>query len=553
MIYLYIIVGIILIVISYIYEYLKKVKKMKENIKESYGKKVNIKKNKTDTKYASNYFKNYKDDMDYYVDDITWNDLSMDEFFLSINNTRTSIGDEFLYSIFRNLCFEVSELKIRDSLIEFFRGNCEDRFKIQLILAKYGKNESANVSFYFKNPKEVPKSRIVLLRFLQIIPFIFMFAAFLLPPLALVALICLGFNMWIHSRLKKYKGYEVDDYMYLLGMTNVARKIYSLNLNEINSKFPNIKENLHNIKHVKNTFIDNSPMETRGETGILSEYMNMFLLKDVIKYEKICKVVMNHPKDFEEIFKYIGLIDSMIAVASYREAVLDCCIPTFVKDNKFKFTEIYHPFINDPITNDCDIKRSILITGSNASGKSTFLKTVALNAITAQSIYTVFAKEYESDFFRVYSSMALKDSIFTKESYYMVEIKSLKRIIDSIEGKFKVLCFVDEILRGTNTVERIAASSEVLNYFSTSNNCICIAATHDIELTHILEKCFDNYHFQEEIESDDIKFDYKIYKGRSETRNAIKILEIIGYENDIVKRAEKLAEDFIETGVWKEF
>lgn len=133
----------------------------------------------------------------------------------------------------------------------------------------------------------------------------------------------------------------------------------------------------------------------------------------------------------------------------------------------------------------------------------------------------------------------------------MVEIKSLKRIIDAINYDIPFLCFVDEILRGTNTIERIAASSEVLKYFSTSNNCICIAATHDIELTHILEGHFDNYHFQEEIKNNDIKFDYKFYKGRATTRNAIKILKLIGYDKNIVKSAEKSAENFMKDGIWR--
>lgn len=551
MLYVYISLGIILIIASYIYEYFRKINKIKKDILNSYGKKVNIKKNKTDINYASNYFKNTKDDKEFYIDDITWNDLSMDKFFLSINNTRTSIGDEFLYSIFRNISFDINKLKGRDEIIEYFRENPKERFDIQFILGKLGKKESANLSFYFKNPKEVPKNRIVLYRTLQLLPIILLILIIFYPPAFFLLIISLAFNMWLHGRLKKYNGYRVDDYMYMIGMANVARKIYSLKLKEVNSKFPNIKENLSNVKCIKNIFIDTSPAAGNGESGVLSEYMKMFFLKDVIKYEKVCRTVMENTKDFEKIYEFIGMIDSMISISSYRDSIKNYCKPVFNESKKMNFTGIYHPFIEEPVTNDGVIDKSILITGSNASGKSTFLKTVALNAITAQSIYTVFAKEYSSSFFRVYSSMALNDSIFKKESYYMVEIKSLKRIIDAINYDIPILCFVDEILRGTNTIERIAASSEVLKYFSSSNNCICIAATHDIELTHILEGHFKNYHFQEEIKDNDIKFDYIFYKGRATTRNAIKILDLIGYDKNIVKNAEKSAEDFMKDGVWR--
>lgn len=88
---------------------------------------------------------------------------------------------------------------------------------------------------------------------------------------------------------------------------------------------------------------------------------------------------------------------------------------------------------------------------------------MALSQILAQTIYTVPADSYQTDFYAVYTSMALRDDLATSSSYFMVEIKSLKRIIDAgKEKKHPVMCFVDEVLRGTNTVERIAASTEIL-------------------------------------------------------------------------------------------
>lgn len=132
----------------------------------------------------------------------------------------------------------------------------------------------------------------------------------------------------------------------------------------------------------------------------------------------------------------------------------------------------------------------------------------------------------------------------------MVEIKALKRILD-LRGSADapVLCFVDEVLRGTNTVERIAASAQILKSLS-RGNCLCFAATHDIELTHLLEDIYYNYHFSEEIEEEDIYFSYKIMEGRANTRNAIKLLHIMGYETEIIQEAELMAGDFLKSGVW---
>ena len=89
--------------------------------------------------------------------------------------------------------------------------------------------------------------------------------------------------------------------------------------------------------------------------------------------------------------------------------------------------------------------------------------------------------------------MALKDDLLGRESYYLAEIRSLKRILDETGEEYPVLCFVDEVLRGTNTVERIAASAQILESLS-GRNVICFAATHDIELTYILEDDYENYH-----------------------------------------------------------
>ena len=127
----------------------------------------------------------------------------------------------------------------------------------------------------------------------------------------------------------------------------------------------------------------------------------------------------------------------------------------------------------------------MLLTGSNASGKSTFLKTVALGAIMAQTINTCPADHYEACFFHICSSMALRDDLDSGESYYIVEIKSLKRILDQA-GQYPLLCFVDEVLRGTNTVERIAASTQILKSLG-RKNLICFAATHDSELKELLK------------------------------------------------------------------
>ena len=146
--------------------------------------------------------------------------------------------------------------------------------------------------------------------------------------------------------------------------------------------------------------------------------------------------------------------------------------------------------------------------------------------------------------------MALTDNLFGHESYYIVEIKSLKRILDETKGEVPVLCFVDEVLRGTNTVERIAASSRILHSIANSN-ALMFAATHDIELTYMLETCFSNYHFEEQIMEDNIFFDYQLKSGRATSQNAIALLGMLGYPEEIINKARKTATHFLEKGEWE--
>ena len=147
--------------------------------------------------------------------------------------------------------------------------------------------------------------------------------------------------------------------------------------------------------------------------------------------------------------------------------------------------------------------------------------------------------------------MTLRDDLGSGESYYIVEIKALKRILDAASaGKGQILCFVDEVLRGTNTVERIAASAQILKSLG-SSGILCFAATHDIELTELLQDDFDNYHFEEDVREGDVFFNYKLKGGKATTRNAIKLLELMGYDKDVIKKATDQAEHFTQFGVWQ--
>jgi DNA mismatch repair ATPase MutS len=214
------------------------------------------------------------------------------------------------------------------------------------------------------------------------------------------------------------------------------------------------------------------------------------------------------------------------------------CLPVFTQQKKIVCEDIYHPLLTNPVKNSATIAKGFLLTGCNASGKSTFLKTIAVNAIFAQSIHTCTAAGYQTGFFRIATSMSLKDDILAGDSSYMAEIKAMKRLLNlGKDGEHPALVLADEVLRGTNTGERIAASTQILKSLNHENS-LCLAATHDVELTGLLANEYDNYHFEERWENDDIHFPYLLLPGPATTQNAIKLLRVMGYDEELVRAAE---------------
>ena len=289
-----------------------------------------------------------------------------------------------------------------------------------------------------------------------------------------------------------------------------------------------------------------------GLEGMLMDYIRMLTHIDLIKFQDMMKSMKENQKELEELIYTLGYIDSMISIASFRETLPYYTCPEFREEKRayMDVENLYHPLIENPVANSISAKGGILVTGSNASGKSTFLKNIAINSIFAQTIYTCTASSYCAPYFQVMTSMALRDDLGSGESYYIVEIRSLKRILDAAKSGENLLCIIDEVLRGTNTIERIGASSQILAHIC-KNNVLSFAATHDIELSYMLQEYYENYHFEEEVREKDVVFNYLLKKGRVTTRNAIRLLEMIGYDKTLIEEAKRAVEEFEASGSWK--
>jgi len=487
------------------------------------------------------------------VDDITWNDIDMDEIYMLMNNTQSSIGEEYLYSMLRKPCFSADELKERNRLISYFSSHEEKRISLQTKLRQIGKISRISVYEYINRLHE-QDAKSNLSHYLMNLGLIVSIALIFISPgiggICTVAII-------INNVIQYYKEKpQIENYLivfaYIFRLLSQSKEIYKLNITEIKAYTDLIKKDADKFQRYKRSAALLTPKQASGNLAdLILDYVRMLTHIDLIMYNSMLSFFKNNKETLNRIFANIGLLDSAIAVASFREYLIYYSEPELIKrTNPFiQVTDLYHPLIESPVVNSIAESRSVLLTGSNASGKSTFIKTLAVNAILAQTIFTSVSKSYKGSYFKVFSSMALRDNLFSKESYYIVEIKSLKRILDQVNDDIPTLCFIDEVLRGTNTLERIAASSRILSSLACQNTLV-FAATHDNELTHILEKDYSNYHFQERIEGKNIIFDYKLYQGKTVSKNAIKLLNMMGYPKEIIISAEDAAEEFLDKGEW---
>lgn len=533
----------------------KRKKKFLEKIKKSWGAVPTREYSWDELEQISAYYKAQPKNS-FVIDEITWNDLDMDRIFMLMNQTVSSAGEDYLYAMLHRPEFSEERLKERERLFCFLKKEEKIRIRCQQILTTLRKPRGLSLyqSIHVEKDCQVGSP---IREILSCVLFFASLVAFMIVPAygVFAFLAVSGINIITYLKGKE----EINRYlggfrsvMQLIGCADTLEKAGISELSEYTKRLKDCKKALGSFRKGSFLVVNHDGMET-GPEAVMLDYIRMMTHIDLIKFNSMMKAMREHQKEIEEMIEIFGLLDACISIASFRELLPYYCSPKFDSDKKRAVLDVenlYHPLILEPVANSIKTTQAVLVTGSNASGKSTFLKMVAINAILAQTIHTCMATECKMSYFRVMTSMALRDDLESKESYYIVEIKSLKRILDSAKEETPLLCIVDEVLRGTNTIERIAASSEILASLCLPH-VLSFAATHDIELTYMLEEYYTNYHFEEEVKKDDVKFNYLLKKGRVTTRNAIRLLKMTGYDDSIVEASKNAVVRFEQEGSWK--
>ncbi len=474
---------------------------------------------------------------EYFLDEQSFNDLDMNRVYEKFDRTYSSAGESALYSMIRNIIIDEKELNRRNNIISFFKDNEDKKCQVQMHFFNMGFDNKDCFIEMLETYLKVNKSKYYLYTFLgKLLPILIILISIITKNPKYM----LGFAaiLWINGFINMVEAKNIKDkgLLYLRKIIVAAKKLKNLNISELKDYKLQITNILNNIKSIdRGTRLVGFTTMFEG----FFEFISVPLLLEEAAYYKLSSELKEKKNYLLDLYYIIGEIEALASVASYQSGLdTPYTKPNFYQELKLNISDGIHPLVKNPVANSINInKHGIILTGTNMSGKSTFLRMLGINIVFAQSFNFVLAENYEASFFNVVSSISPSDDVNTGKSYYMAEAESILRIIKATEKPLPIFCAIDEIFRGTNPVERIASSAEILKYIN-SKKAISIVATHDRELADILKDYYDFFYFSEDVNSSEgLSFDYKLKQGVSQTKNAIKLLKYIGYPDEIIENS----------------
>jgi len=283
-----------------------------------------------------------------------------------------------------------------------------------------------------------------------------------------------------------------------------------------------------------------------GLSGGLHKVVNALTLWDVHWLTRLERSYLDHRNDLLHAVEALAELEVLLSFGAFAWEQPAACIPT-VRDDAGGLTirNGYHPLIppDEVIANDLELRlpmRVWIITGSNMSGKSTFLRMVGISALLAHAGSAVPAAEMTLMPLAILTDLRVRDDLGKHESYFLAEVRQVKRILGRSQGGGALLGLIDEPFRGTNSEERLAAATAVIEALIQGTG-LFLVATHDRQVTSLADdRVVSNHHFQETLADDVLSFDYRIRSGPATVRNAIRVLEVEGYPRGVVEAAERI-------------
>lgn len=466
-----------------------------------------------------------------YINDL--NLIGKSSLFEYINMTRTLGGRKRLFNTFKLKNVDKEDIKKKQEQIEEITKN------FNFILDTLSRLNDTN-SFYETDFKEY----LYLLDTKMKYSYIPLIISLLISITAMATLILgiidyryIGFfvlimlvqtcyaNLYARHRAKYYQ-----DIFTCTKKFSKLKEIYSY-LSQVEFKTERNKELIQKIKKgnkVVMIIYSISGLDSFRNNFITSVLFNTLFSLNFIIILLYKKLLENKVTNFKESISALEEIETMISFATVGYVKKNTCFPKIVDKISLNFKNVRHPLLEEKecVPNTFKTGEEInIITGSNMSGKTSFMKTIGVNLILAYNGSYVNADEFTCSIMNIFTSINVKDDISRGISTFYGELLRIKNILDYSEKNSEPLViFIDEIFKGTNYNDRIIGAKETLKKLA-KLNCIVFLTTHDFELCEIKEKKINNYHFSENYNKNKISFDYIIKEGKCKTTNAIYLMK----------------------------
>lgn len=489
------------------------------------------------------------------LDDRTWADLNLDDVFTSIDRTTSTLGRQALYHRLRSA--PVGEgLETFEVLTERLRTDVGMRKRGQRALNRLQDPQGYDVWWLGRPGAVEGRPWYALFPVLTAAAVISVaFVPFSPAPLIVMLLI----NMTTRYFVDREIGAIALSIRQCAPLIGAAIALRFLATDDVPMTGP-LRDDVANLIRLKwiSSWANGNPFMLSFDSTqawviasdlvvAVYEYFNLFLLLDATGVYFGLRDLNTHRASLLRVVASVGDVDTAMSVAFWREGARNWTRPQFQSVGSLTLTAVRHPLIADVMPNSITLRPGGggLVTGSNMSGKSTFLRTVGVNVILAQTINTCLAREYSGPVLDVRSCIGRSDDLIAGKSYYVVEVEALVGLVRLSENAHPHLFLLDELFRGTNAVERVAAGQgvlyELLDSGKGSKPHVVIAATHDSELIALLPEIYEPYHFGDSIGPDGLVFDHRLRRGPATTRTALALLRQSGAPASLLDRATATA------------
>lgn len=340
--------------------------------------------------------------------------------------------------------------------------------------------------------------------------------------------------------LKKINRYHKEVEIFIRSISNVlplVQIIYRQHFTDSHLQY--IKSTLTDKEHsaLQALALLNKIQENLDQRGnILTAFiLNGLYLKDLHVILKLDQWKKKYSTNIATWIAAISEVDVLVSMANYRFNHPEYTLPEFTTTNILEVCKIGHPLLKSEqnVTNDFKINslhQLFIVTGANMAGKSTFLRTIGINLVLAQSGNVVNSSYFHFQPMALFTSMRTADNLAKNTSYFHAELLRLKQLIDMAEQEERLFIILDEMLKGTNSVDKLNGSLAFLRKLL-SYPISGLVATHDLalgELAHSFPSNFFNLCFEITHTDNDITYDYKLHPGISSTMNASILLKKMG-------------------------